>query len=334
MRCSRRLRNCHRLSCQAPKPRLRIFREPQSLAGLADAAAFSSLDQALWDVEAQRRGVSISAALGSVNRDRIRLYANINRRTLNRSPGGFAASALDAIAVGYDAIKIAPFDEVGDDDRSLGRRLPALKPGLARIEAVRSAIGANPLLMIDCHWRLDENAAEAVIMAAGECRVYWVECPLPETAENLAALRRLRTLANRHGIRLAGCEENIARDGFAPFIKAGAYDVMMPDVKYVGGLREMLGVSEILARNGVEFSPHNPTGPICHVVSLHVCAVASTATILEVQFDESPWFDRLQRLPLPAARSGMALIPVKSGLGTGLDETALAQCRVKHWSTS
>ncbi len=46
------------------------------------------------------------------------------------------------------------------------------------------------------------------------------------------ALKRLRARANAAGMRLAGCETEVRREGFRPFLKAGAYDVMMPDVKY------------------------------------------------------------------------------------------------------
>ena len=137
------------------------------LPAMPDAAAFSAIDQALWDVTAQRRKCALAEALGGIRRDVISLYANINRRTLDRSPDGFAASARDAIAAGHEAIKIAPFDEVTAEVRNAGKILASLAPGLARIEAVRSAIGRERRLMVDCHWRLNEAAAAAVIDGNG-----------------------------------------------------------------------------------------------------------------------------------------------------------------------
>lgn len=79
---------------------------------LAEAAAVSALDQALWDIAARRAGQSLSTALGGERRLSIPLYANINRRTAERTPAGFAASARTALSAGFDAFKIAPFDEV------------------------------------------------------------------------------------------------------------------------------------------------------------------------------------------------------------------------------
>ena len=299
--------------------------------GLAQAAAVSALDQALWDIAARRDGVSVAQALGGERRDAIPLYANINRRTRDRRPEGFAASARDALAAGYDAVKIAPFDEVAPD----AARIPgALAPGLARIDAVRAAIGPDRALLVDCHWRLDEDETAEVIRQGEAQRLYWVECPLPETDANLPALRRLRGLANARGIRLAGCELGIGQQGFAPFLQAGAYDAMMPDAKYVGGLAEMLRLADQFAEAGVAFSPHNPTGPVCHAASLQICAAAGVTDRLEVQFDETPLFGQLVGGALPGASAGSSVLPAGPGLGAGLGADVLARLRVDGFELS
>src|SRR6185437_5452 len=201
-----------------------------------------------------------------------------------RSPHGFAASARDALAAGFTAVKIAPFDEVVPGENRPG----TIDFGLARIAAVRDAVGTGRHLLVDCHWRLTEAQAEVVIRFAAGQAVYWVECPLPETEDNLPALVRLRRLANAQQVRLAGCEQGIGMAGFEGFLKAGAYDAMMPDVKYVGGLGQVMRLSERFADHGVGFSPHNPTGPVCHAASLQVCAAAPNLDRLEMQFDETP----------------------------------------------
>ena len=289
--------------------------------GLAQAAALSAVDQALWDIAAQRAGISMAQALGGVRRSAVPLYANINRRTLDRRPEGFAASARDALAAGYDAVKIAPFDEVAPDVT----RVPgALALGLARIAATREAIGPERDLMVDCHWRLDERESEEVIREGASLGLYWVECPLPETDANLAALRRLRSLANARGIRLAGCEHGIGQQGFAPFLRAETYDAMMPDAKYTGGLAEMLRLAEEFEKAGVAFSPHNPTGPICHAASLQVCAAAGAVDRLEVQFDETPLFAKLVGGGLPPMLNGVSPLPLGNGVGVCLAEDVVA----------
>ena len=287
---------------------------------LAEFAVVSALDQAVWDLAARQRGVSVATVLGPVLRSRIPVYANINRGIATRTPVGFAAQACRAVGDGFGAIKIAPFDEVvlyGDAEARIESW--NLEPGLARIAAVRDAIGPDVELMIDCHWRLNRAAADVVLRAMEPQRVYWLECPVPERPELLDIIRDIRSAANARGVRLAGCEEMSLVAGFAPFLDSGCYDVMMPDVKYVGGLREMLRVADALHAHGVAFSPHNPSGPVCHAASLQVCAVASSLQRMEMQYAETPLFDDLVDGVLPPAAGGHVAAPTAPGLGVRLD---------------
>lgn len=286
---------------------------------LPHAALSSALHQAHFDLEARRVGVPLCAHHGGVLRDRIKVYANINRRTQDRSPEGMAMGARDALARGHIAIKIAPFDEVKPTmDRQ--EMSAAMERGLARIAAVRDAIG-DRRLMVDCHWRFDARGAIALIDACAPFKLYWIECPIEETQTEIAELVSLRRRANAAGMRLAGLETAVLREGFAPWIKAGAYDVMMPDVKYCGGLREMLAIADDMARHGVAFSPHNPTGPICHAHSLHICAMVPQIDHLETMFDETPMFESLVDRPMPQPVDGVLTLP-QGGAGLGLSLVA------------
>ena len=295
-------------------------------ASLAEFAVLSAIDQALWDLVAQARGCSVAALLGAPLRDRVPAYANVNRGIASRTPEGFARQARRAVADGFPAVKIAPFDEVqlnGDDRCSVDAR--SIDAGVARIAAVRDAIGPDVRLMVDCHWRLNRAGAEIVLGATEPYRLHWLECPVPETAGMLATIRRLRELANARGVRLAGCEQMSMRAGFRPFLDAGAYDVMMPDAKYVGGLREMLDVAHAFERAGVAFSPHNPSGPVCHAASLQVCAVAPGLDRLELQYAETPLFDDLVGRVLPRPVDGAIDVPKTTGLGVRLDAEVVAR---------
>jgi galactonate dehydratase len=296
---------------------------------LAAFAVASAIDQAAWDLVAQRRGASMSETLGGRRRERVRLYANLNRGTGVRTPEGFAGQARRAVADGFDAVKIAPFDGVtlrGDERAPVDDAL--LDAAFARIAAVRAEIGAKRQLLVDCHWRLNRRTAEAVLDATAPYRLYWLECPVPERAELLGTLCALRARANAHGVRLAGCEQMSLVGGFLPYARAGAYDVMMPDVKYAGGLREMLAIADVLDEHGVGFSPHNPSGPVAHAASLHVCATVRNVELLEVQYRETPYFGALVAHALPEPTNGASDVPRTPGLGVKLDPAAVAALRV------
>lgn len=283
----------------------------------AEAAAISAIDQALWDVMAQERGEPLANSLGEPRRTTIDLYANINRGIADRSPAGFAARAIEAVASGFTSVKIAPFDGVRPDGfHATGAT--EMTTGFDRIAAVRAAIGPTVRLLVDCHWRLTEASAEAVLREVEPLKLYWLECPVPEVIANFPALRRLRGRANAMGVRLAGCEMMIGRHGFQPFLDAGVYDVIMPDVKYAGGVRELIRIAEAAASQGAACSPHNPSGPIAHAHSLHVSANLPLLPFLEFQYDESPLFFDFVAGALPDPRSGRSDLPRGTGLGLGL----------------
>jgi len=296
---------------------------PERDLPLPAAAIRSAFDVACHDAAGQREGKSIAAQLGGEADATIALYANINRRTTDRSPEGFASSAHHARAQGFSAFKIAPFDEVTRERCAAGEGMAAMQSGLARIAAVRAAVGPAARLMVDCHWRFDERMAAELVEAIVPFELYWLECPIIETPDRAPTLRSLRSRLNARGTRLAGLEEFVGSDAFLAFAEAGSYDVMMPDMKYVGGVPEMMRTAEALSRKGVEVSPHNPTGPICHAASLQVCQVLPGFTMLEMQLDETPLFWDLASPALPAVAGGCSKVPQGSGLGIALNEACL-----------
>ncbi|HVJ13459.1 MAG TPA: mandelate racemase/muconate lactonizing enzyme family protein, partial [Burkholderiales bacterium] len=261
---------------------------------LVGAAAFSAIEQATWDVKARKAGRPLVELLGSAKRDRVALYANINRGTTDRTPGGFASRAREAAALGFKAIKIAPFDKMDE--------------GYARIAATAEAIAGRAELQVDCHWRFDLKKAHEALAECGRLGVTWFECPIPETPENYPAIKRLRAKANAAGMRLAGAETFIGAEGFRPLLEQGLYDVVMPDVKYAGGLAECLRIAELAARHGCAISLHNPSGPVCHAHSVHLSAALESGERLEYQHGETPkFFEIAPGLEAPAG--GSAALP-------------------------
>lgn len=300
--------------CDAPLARAGV-----AANDFAAVAIASAIDQALWDAASRRERKPLREALGPSARTSIPLYANVNRRTIDRTPEGFAASAAKAASDGFDAIKIAPFDGVKPGDAS------GVAAGIACAAATRAAIGPARALYVDCHWRFDEAGAIRALDALAEIGLQWFECPIAETDGNLDALKRLRARANACGALLAGCETRTGVEGFRPFLDSGAYDVVMPDAKYAGGLAEFGRIAAYARARGAAVAPHNPSGPICHAVSLQLCAGLPGFLVLEHQYDESPVFDAIVANPPRGARIGPAApLPEGPGLGVALDAARLA----------
>jgi galactonate dehydratase len=95
---------------------------------------------------------------------------------------------------------------------------------------------------------------------------------------------------------------------FRPLLEQGLYDVVMPDVKYAGGLAECLRIAELAARHGVACSLHNPSGPVCHAHSLHASAAMESNERLEYQHGETPRFYEIAP-GLAAPVGGSAALP-------------------------
>jgi galactonate dehydratase len=313
--------------------------EPRALADIAlqgqsrpFGAAVSALDHALWDLAGQRAQQPVAQLLGSPASE-IELYANVNRGLPTRDPAAIAQAVRVAVDAGFRAVKIAPFDEIDTFGRwgdAIAPTAKRLESGMARIAAARAAVGPDVDVMVDCHWRFDEAWARRVIDACAAFKLYWVECPIPEDDANLPALQRLRARTNKHGMLLAGGEDGVGRDAFMPFLTAGAYDVLMPDIKYVGGFAEMRAVAALAAKHGAAIAPHNPTGPVAHMASVHACAGLDSFTRLELQFNESPLFYTLVTPSPPVPAVGHVAVPPRPGLGVALAVHEIVKHVIRH----
>lgn len=302
-------------------PRIRV--QAHGAGGLVAASVCSAIEQALTDIRAKAAGKPVHALLGGALRDRVRVYANVNRRTRDRTPQGFAKSAHDAVEIGFDAIKIAPFDGVVWEDFGNAESRKKINLGIDRVFAVREAVGADVELMVDCHWRFDEPTAAAVLRDLSDARLFWLECPISEQPEHWRSLARLRALANEYGTRLAGAETQI---GLASFQRLGTpklLDVMMPDIKYCGGFAEMDRIAAATAAQGIALAPHNPTGPVCNLATVHACAVARNFLILEYQLAESPLYSDVVRGVEPQLVDGAFVLPDTPGIGLEIDDDVI-----------
>ncbi len=200
-------------------------------------------------------------------------------------------------------------------DLASAATLRAIDVGIERVLAMREAIGPGVDLMVDCHWRFDEPTAVDVLGRLAPARLFWFECPVPESVLWHGALARLRAAAHAQGVLLAGAETQTALDGFRPYVEPPLLDVIMPDVKFAGGLRTTLDIARMAQANGVMASPHNPTGPVCTYGSLHVAACAPELPLLELQVGESPLYFDVVRGVRPRFEDGCFAIPDESGTG-------------------
>ena len=291
---------------------------PHIAGGLVTHAVRSAVEQAVVDLLAQSKGLPVAAMLG-LQRASVPAYANINRGVRERTPQGFADAARGAVAAGYRAVKLAPFDGVIAEDAASTPIDARTRDGLDRVFAVRDAVGPGVAVMVDCHWRFDVDRAEALIRDVAAAKPYWLECMISEHPLGYGSIARLTELAHQQGIRTAGGEMIAGTDQAQAMCAGKLYDVLMPDIKYAGGYGGMLAIAKVCANHGVDFAPHNPTGPVAHLASVHACAAAPTLLWLEHQWNETPLFAQLVDGRVPALVDGGFGVPTAPGLGAQLD---------------
>src|SRR5260221_10112047 len=131
------------------------------------------------------------------------------------------------------------------------------------------------------------------------------------------SIARLAALAHESGIRTAGAETIAGTDQAQVMCAGKLYDVLMPDIKYAGGFTGMLAIAGVCADHGVAFAPHNPTGPIAHLASIHACAAAPTLLWLEPQWNQSRLLAALVGGPKapPANDGGVRVARARPGAG-------------------
>jgi galactonate dehydratase len=284
--------------------------------GIVWSAAASGLEHALWDVVGKAVGQPVHRLLGGRLRDRLRLYANVNRHVVDRAPAAHARAAAAAVEEGFTAVKCAPFDGVQWQtlDQPAGRA--ALRDGLERVRAIRRAVGAEVDLLVDCHWRFDVPTALRVAEELAAERLYWLEDPGP--ADDPVTLLQIKA---RLGTRLTGGERLLGRAGFLPLLQGHAVDVIMPDLKHVGGILEGKKIAAMAETHGLAVAPHSPAGPVATAAGAQLCATLPNFLLLEHAWGEVPW--RAELVGGEPIDGGEYVLSEKPGLGIEMSERLL-----------
>lgn len=287
------------------------------------ATAVSGCEQALWDLAGKAAGVPASRLLGAAQPRPLPLYANINRATIDRSPGGFAATAGAAAAEGFGAVKLAPFDGMAPGTAGTPEGAALVERGLACVAAVRQELPPDVEVLVDCHSRFDVATAIGVAQCLRDLGVTWFEEPVP--TRDLPALRQVRAAVP--DLRLIGGEALFGPEGFRPYLEAKLWDVVMPDVKHCGGLAALLAIAHLAGERGVMVSPHNPSGPVATAASAQALLMLPAAGRLEYAWGEAPWRASLVQPP-ERVEDGHLFPNAGPGLGVELDPAAAGRTLV------
>ncbi len=290
-----------------------LRRESYWRNGVILRSALAAVEAALLDIKGKALGVPVYELLGGKYRDRIKCYANGWFSGANL-PEEFAVKAVATAKLGFQALKFDPFAKA-----YLSMSPAEQDLAVARVAAVREAVGPRVDILIEVHGRLDVPTAVAMGQRLAPFRPLFYEEPvLPENLRSLAEVKRSIPLAIASGERFYDVER------FQEALRLGGVDYLQPDVIHVGGMLETKRVCSLALMEDRPVSAHNPNGPICNAMTLQIAASTPNFVMLETMLTDVPWrkdvaFEDLEII------DGEMRIPEKPGLGLELNEAEAAK---------
>jgi L-alanine-DL-glutamate epimerase-like enolase superfamily enzyme len=265
----------------------------------ATVVGMSAIDMALWDLRGKQAGLNVSRLIGAC-RDTVPIYRSGSLR-LSSSIDQLQAEAAGFVKDGYRAMKM-----------SLGK--PSAREDVARVRAVREALGPDIKLMADCNQQFTADRAIRLGRQLEEFELGWIEEPVPyhdhiSEAKVAAAL----------DTPIASGESEYARFGMLEMLRHGSADILMPDLQRMGGPTEFLKVAHLAEVNNVLISPHLFTE-----MSLSLAAALPNALFAE----HMPWFTPLYGASITLDAEGNAVVPTAPGWGYTFDPHAVERFAV------
>jgi L-alanine-DL-glutamate epimerase-like enolase superfamily enzyme len=199
--------------------------------------ALSLVDIALWDLDAKRKGETLSTLVGAKP-----INSEVTIACCYHSPGRLpaddVAEALELQKRGRRSLKICAAD---------GGRVDT-----ARLQAIREAVGEEMELKLDLHWLWQDLAGKEPWLREWEkLNLTWIEDVFPhEQAYLLKALKRITSLPIAYG------DDQNGRHFFSRLIEEGGIDVLRMDATVVGGVSEFLRVGREANKASIQVSGH------------------------------------------------------------------------------
>ncbi len=257
--------------------------------------AMTPIDVACWDLLAKAQGKPLYQVFGGGARERIPVYAS-GGLWLSSGPEALATEAAGFVGAGYRALKL----RIGS---------PTVAADVARVEAVRAAIGAEIQLMVDANQGLTVAHAIELGRELDRFELAWFEEPVPTwdhrgSAEVAAAIQT----------PIASGETEYLWLGLRHMVEHKSAAYLMPDLQRMGGFTEFRKVIAHLDAAGLPFTPHLFTEQ-----SLHLMAAGAS----DLPAEHMPWFGALYREKLVLDADGMMAVPQAPGIGFTFDWDAI-----------
>lgn len=230
-------------------------------------SAISGIEQALWDIKGKFYNAPVYDLLGGACRDKTRVYSWIG----GDRPSDVGQAAKQQVAAGFTAVKMNATEEMHYIDS-----ISKVDEAIARIAAVREAVGKDVGIGIDFHGRVHKSMAKIIVKELEPYRPMFIEEPvLPENNEALKEIARYTSCPIATGERM------YTRWGFKELLAQGIVDIIQPDLSHAGGILETRKIAAMAEAYDIAIAPHCPLGPIALAACLQLDTCSPNAFIQE-----------------------------------------------------
>lgn len=265
----------------------------------------SAIDIGLWDIKAKAARLPLFKLLGGF-RDRMPTYIAGGYYEEGKGLKELQQEMIDNVEMGARAIKM----KVG--------AVP-IREDVARVKAVREAIGPDVALLVDANCAYRYYDAIRFAKQIEDYDIFWFEEPVkPDDYEGH------RKLAEATSIPIATGENEYTRYGFRDLIEHNAAAIFNADAKILGGVTEFMKVAALAQAHDLDIAPHGSQD-----IHVHLVSAISNGLILEFYRDSvDPMWGKMYHHTLRLNDDGTVSPPDVPGIGADPNYEALAPYRV------
>jgi L-alanine-DL-glutamate epimerase-like enolase superfamily enzyme len=275
-----------------------LFKSHATWPGAITSLALAAIDTALWDLRCRRTELPLYVLAGGAQ-EKVPVYTT-EGGWLQLQAGELVEQALEARERGFKGAKV-----------KIGK--PTVAEDVARLRAVREAVGAEFELMVDANQGFTLDQALRRARALDGLGLAWLEEPLP--ADDIGGHQ---ALAAASGTPIAVGESLYTPGQFREYVARAACSIVQVDVARIGGITPWLKVAHLAEAFNLPVAPH-------FLMELHVSLAAAVPNGGWVEY--IPQLDEIV-LGSVAIHEGHALPPEEPGLGIDWNWDAIESRRV------
>ena len=270
-----------------------FFATHATAVGAITSLALAAIDMALWDLRCLRANLPLWKVAGGAQA-RVPVYT---------TEGGWLHHAKEQLVDESLAAKHAGFRGA---KLKVGK--PAIAEDVARLHAVREAVGDTFEIMVDANQAFTVAEALRRAYAYADAGLAWLEEPLP--AEDIAGHVEL---ARHAPIPIAVGESLYHPSHFREYLERRGCSIVQADCARVGGITPWLKVAHLAETFNAPVCPH-------FLMELHVSLTAAVPNGAWVEY--IPQLDSITTSRMTIA-DGFAIPPAEPGLGIAWDLEAI-----------